>query len=293
MTTRVRSVQRVTMKSLEGKIGFIGAGNMAQPIANGLIESDFVKPSQIYVSAPSTKNFDWWKNAGINTTNDNCEVLSVCHTILLAMKPQFLGAAILSLQKYNKQSELERLFISILAGVTINQLTEKLGTVRSLGPCDVIRVIPNTPIMVGAGCTAMACHQSVKPVNKMIAKAMFSTLGSVCEEVPENLMNPIGALSGSGPAFVYIMIDALSAGAVKMGVPKALALKLAAQTFLGAAKLVQETGKHPEQLKDEVCSPGGSTITGVYQMEKAGVRAALMDAIEACTKRSEELGRQN
>lgn len=286
--------QTITMKKIEGNIGFIGAGNMSKPIANGLIESGFVKPSQIYVSAPSTKNFEWWKNAGINTTTDNCEVLSMCHTVLLAMKPQFLGAAIQSLQKCNKPGEsLERLFISILAGVTIDQLTEKLATVRSLGSFDVIRVIPNTPIMVGAGCTAMACHHNVKPFNKILAKAVFSTLGSMCEEIPENLMNPIGALSGSGPAFVYIMIDALSTGAVKMGVPKPMALKLAAQTFLGAAKLMQETGKHPEQLRDEVSSPGGSTITGVYQIEKAGVRAALMDAIEACTKRSEELGKQN
>lgn len=281
------------MKSIEGNIGFIGGGNMAKPIANGLIESGFVKPSQIYVSAPSAKNFEWWKNEGMNTTNDNCEVLSTCHTILLAMKPQFFGAAIQSLQKYNEQSSLERLFISILAGVTIDHLIEKLNTVRSLGPFDVVRVIPNTPIRVGAGCTAMACHPNVKPVNKMIAKAMFSTMGSVCEEVPENLMNPIGALSGSGPAFVYMMIDALSAGAVKMGVPKVLAVNLAAQTFLGAAKLVQESKKHPEQLKDEVCSPGGSTIRGVYELEKAGVRAALMSAIEVCTKRSEELGKQN
>lgn len=273
-------------------IGFIGAGNMAKPIANGLIESGFVKPSQIFVSAPSTKNFEWWKNAGINTTNNNCEVLSKCNIILLAMKPQFLDNAIQSLQACNEGSHFERLFISILAGVTIYNLTQKLNTINSLASFDVIRVIPNTPIMVGAGCTAMACD-NVKPVNKVITKAIFSTLGSVCEEVPENLMNPIGALSGSGPAFVYMMIDALSSGAVKMGVPKGLALDLAAQTFLGAAKLVQESRKHPEQLKDEVCSPGGSTIRGVYELEKAGVRAALMDAIEACTKRSEELGKQN
>lgn len=281
------------MKSIEENIGFIGAGNMAKPIANGLIGSGFVQPSQIFVSAPSTKNFEWWKKAGINTTNDNCEVLSMCHIILLAMKPQFLDSAIQSLQAHNKSIGVDRLFVSILAGVTIDNLIQKLSKISSLASFQVIRVIPNTPIMVGAGCTAIACQRDVLPVNKMITKAIFSTLGSVCEEVPENLMNPVGALSGSGPAFVYMMIDALSAGAVKMGVPKALALNLAAQTFMGAAKLVQETRKHPEQLKDEVCSPGGSTIRGVYELEKAGVRAALMDAIEACTKRSEELGKQN
>lgn len=272
------------------KLGFIGAGNMTQAIVTGMLESGIIKPDLIIVSAPSKTNFPFWQEKGITVTHSNAEVVNKSDVIMLGMKPQYLDEAIKSIDPIPNN----KLYISILAGITIETLNDKLRThfkYTEAGPepWRIVRVIPNTPIMVGAGATAYAVSERVKPEDSQLVKTIFS-VGGLCEIVPERLLNPVGALSGSGPAYVYLMIEALCDGAVKMGVPRALATQLASQTLLGAAKMVQTTGKHPGQLKDEVCSPGGTTITGIHVLEKSGVRAALIGAVEAATNRSFELG---
>ncbi|XP_054290965.1 pyrroline-5-carboxylate reductase 3-like [Macrosteles quadrilineatus] len=275
---------------IECKIGFIGAGNMTKAIVSGMLDSGIVKPNLIIVSAPSKTNFPFWQEKGIATTHSNAEVVNKCDVIMLGIKPQYLDEAIKSFDPVPNN----KLYISILVGITIETLNDKLRTqfrFTEAGPepWRIVRVIPNTPIMVGAGATAYAVSEGARAEDSELVKTIFSA-GGLCEIVPERLLNPVGALAGSGPAYVYLMIEALSDGAVKMGVPRALATQLASQTLLGAAKMVQTTGKHPGQLKDEVCSPGGTTITGIHVLERSGVRAALIGAVEAATNRSFELG---
>nr|CAH7716323.1 unnamed protein product [Callosobruchus chinensis] len=168
-----------------------------------------------------------------------------------------------------------KLFVSVLAGVTMEQLENCQLEAR------IIRVMPNTPMMVGEGCTVFSPGPKATEHDIKIVKSILSVSG-VCKQVPESLINAVGALSGSGPAFVYLMIEALADGGVKMGIPRAMALEFASQTVLGAAKMVKDTGKHPAELRDEVCSPGGTTITGIHAMERGGVRyvrAAYIDYV--------------
>uniref|UniRef100_A0A1B6MFT9 Pyrroline-5-carboxylate reductase n=2 Tax=Graphocephala atropunctata TaxID=36148 RepID=A0A1B6MFT9_9HEMI len=271
-------------------VGFVGAGNMSQAIVAGMLDAEIIKPHQISVSAPSENNFKFWKGKGVKTTTVNAEVIRNSDVIILSMKPQHLDEALKSFDR----TPNSKLYISILAGISIETLNEKLRThfnytEAGAEPWRIVRVIPNTPIMVGAGATAYSVSETVKPEDSHLVKTIFSA-GGLCESVPERLLNAVGALSGSGPAYVYLMIEALCDGAVKMGLSRALATQLTCQTLLGAAKMVQETGKHPGQLKDEVCSPGGTTITGIHILEQSGVRAALMGAVEKATQRSFELG---
>nr|CAD7408545.1 unnamed protein product [Timema poppensis] len=248
---------------------------------------------------------------------------------VLAMKPQYLDSVIDNLVLSHPLPE-NHIFISILVGVTLETLQRvfhlcsilsvKQKLSRFIKSPRVAKVIPNTPMMVQEGCSVFCCTHPADNEIIALVQAIFSK-GGICEMIPEPLMNAMGALSGSGPAFVYMIIEALSDGAVKMGIPREMSTRFAAQTLLGAAKMVLETGKHPGQLKDEVCSPGGSTICGVHALELGGLshliqtrdelevvshvshsslmssdrmkpRHALIDAIEAATKRSEEIGKQ-
>lgn len=269
-------------------IGFIGAGNMAFAIANGIINSGIIKPQKIFVSAPSDSHLPQWTQFGATTTNDNGEVIMKAGYVFLAMKPQFLKDAMDSVAVKCQES---RLFISIIAGITTEDIYQAVKDVCST--VRIIRVMPNTPFLVGIGCTVFcgASNPQTKPrdYDLYLVKHMFSS-GGLCEEVPESLINSVGALAGSGPAYVYLVIEALSDAGVKMGIPRSMATKFAAQTVMGAGKMVLETGKHPGQLKDEVCSPGGTTICGIHELEKGGVRGSLMLAVEAAANRSSKLG---
>lgn len=292
-------------KTINLKIGFIGAGNMATAIMEGLVKSGSIKPQQIFVAAPSDKNLLHWKTLGANTTLKNSEVVLNCPIVILAVKPQYASEAIISAySEFERCSFISVTLVSVLVGVTCDSLKEMVLKVlpnKQLGDkINIARTMPNTPLLVGEGCTVCCFKgsnskdsqlQSVFTEHKEIVKSIFSVSG-LCEEVGEHLINPIGALSGSGPAYMYQVIEALSDGAVRLGIPRDLSYTLAAQTLIGAAKMVLNSGKHPAQLKDEVCSPGGSTIAGISAMERNGVRFGLIEAIEAANQRTQEIANQ-
>ena len=271
------------MSSTIVRIGFIGAGKMATALARGLIESGYTSADAIIasdVSEPALRNFE--AKTGASTTTVNYEVLRDSEVVLLAVKPQHVSAVLRELQGHVRA---EHLFVSIAAGVTLKSLHAGLGDVAR-----IVRVMPNSPCLVGAGASAFACGPHATPADAEQVTALLSTVG-IAVPVPESQIDAVTGLSGSGPAYVFQMIEALSDGGVKVGLPREVATRLAAQTLLGAARMVLETGEHPGSLKDAVTSPGGTTIAGLHALERGGVRAALMDAVENATLRSIELGR--
>ncbi|OQR69778.1 pyrroline-5-carboxylate reductase-like [Tropilaelaps mercedesae] len=259
-------------------IGFIGAGNMAQAIAKGLLTS---YPAQhILVSAPTDRNLAFFEQLGCRTTHDNNTVTSSCNVVFLCIKPKQCEIALREVT-WGRPSQL---VISVMAGIPLERLYRLLGQgVR------VIRCVPNTPMQVAKGVCCLSPGTGVPVQDTQMAIELLRPSCLSVHTVPEPQLDAICALAGSGPAFIYLIIEALSDGAVAMGLPRDLATELAAYTVEGAAAMVARTGKHPAELKDAVCSPGGTTIAGVYAMEKAGVRAGFMAAVEAATKRSIEL----
>ncbi|XKL61596.1 hypothetical protein PGB90_001429 [Kerria lacca] len=273
------------------KIGFIGAGNIAQAIGICIIKKNLLPPNQIYVSAPSERNFQKWKELGVNTTHNNYEVILQCNIVFLAVKPQNIHSVIIDLSMSKNELDFDRLIISIIAGLSLKALDLMLRSV--LQRYSLIKAIPNISIIVGKG-TTVICDDEDKPASEYNIKLvkMIMSAGGICEIIPESLMNAASAVSGSGVAFVYSIIEALSDGAVKQGIPRILSYKLAAHTLLGAAEMVLETNEHPAVLKDKVCSPGGTTISGIHALEKGGLRSSLMDAIEATTNKAFELDKK-
>lgn len=273
--------------TIKGKLGFIGGGNMPKAIVEGIVKKGLVTYEQIYVSGPRLHNLIYWKDKGAYITEDNGKIVDETDVIFICVKPHILPTAIANMYDTISQKPIKpKLFVSVLAGVPIERLENVLSPLEG---SRVIRVMPNTPMMVGEGCTVFCPGQRATDNDIELVRQILSTSG-ICHEVPESLINAVGALSGSGPAFVYLVIEALADGGVKMGIPRAMAVEFAAQTVFGAAKMVKETGKHTGQLKDEVCSPGGTTIAGIHALERGGVRSAFMDAVEAAARRSELLG---
>ncbi|XP_014470309.1 PREDICTED: pyrroline-5-carboxylate reductase 3 [Dinoponera quadriceps] len=280
------------LKSL--KVGFIGGGNMAIAIAAGLINKGILDSDKCWVSTRTDRTHCSWRELGTRPTLKNHEVLDNCDVVFLAVKPHNLDDVIVSeLSRMQHESKpsiriskfRNKLFISLLAGVTLDILEDKLAQI--VESPRIIRTIPNTPLMIGEGITA-SCQRHTNVQDLEIVDALFSHLG-MCVNVPESTMNAVGGLTGSGPAFAYVIIEALSDGAVRMGVPRATATKFAAQVLVGAGKMVLETGKHPGQLKDEVCSPGGTTIAGVHAMETGGVRGSMINAVQAAVNKTSKL----
>lgn len=270
------------------KIGFIGGGNMAKAIGASLIRKGVLNPKNVWVSARTDKTLDLWKDLGTNTTLRNGEVFDNCDIIFLAVKPNMLKNAIDSTHSSTKKRSYNNtspLFVSVLVGIQLDTLAEAFR--KLVSSPKIIRCTPNTPMSVGEGITVYCSMNTTNTEERMV----HTLLSHICiaESVPEYLMNAIGGLSGSGPAYAYLIIEALSDGAVKMGVPRPMAIKFAAQVLVGAGKMVLETGKHPGQLKDEVCSAGGTTITGVHAMECGQVRASMINAVEAAVKKSSEM----
>ena len=199
---------------------------------------------------------------------------------MLAVKPRVTAAALKEIGK----GLAKRLVISVVAGMPLMRIIEACGT-----QARVIRAMPNTPAMVGEGMTALAIGPDIQAAEVAVARNIFESVGKVVS-VEERLIDAVTGLSGSGPAYVFLMIEAMADGGVKMGLSRETASLLAAQTVLGAARMVIETGQHPARLKDQVASPGGTTIAGLHRLEQGGLRGVLIDAVEAATKRSQELG---
>lgn len=263
------------------KVGMIGAGNMAEAIWGGMLHSGFCKPEDILVSRRSETALEKIQSQyGIRTTTDNVQVAKECDLLFLAVKPQFLNTVITEIKEVIRE---EQILISIAAGKTIEWLEAAFAK-----PIKLIRTMPNTPALVGEGCTGICANEQVSEEEKELALQIFSSVGKAFF-IEERLMDTVGALSGSSPAYVFMMIEAMADGAVAGGLPRAQAIEMAAQTFLGSAKLLLESGKHPGQLKDMVCSPGGTTIRGLQVLEERALRGAIIDALQACIEQSKKL----
>ncbi|SPP82550.1 pyrroline-5-carboxylate reductase [Drosophila guanche] len=280
------------MAKLDERIGFIGGGNMAFAIGSGLVSCGIVKPSQVLVSGPHIENLARWRELGAVTTDENCEVLEHTDIVFICVKPHILGPCVAQLKYKHVPSakDASKLIVSVLAGTTLKTLEEKFDFIESSG-LKVIRTMPNTSMQVGEGCTVYTGNSRVTHQDLEKVHLMLNALG-LAQQVPEHMIDAVTGVAGCGPAFVYTIIEALADGGVKQGVPRAMALQFAAQTLLGAAKTVLITGKHPAVLRDEVCSPGGSTIVGVHELEKGNLRATLINAVEKATQRSAELGKK-
>lgn len=275
----------MTTHTLAGRrLGFVGAGNMAEAIIRGLLDSRTVEADHLAASDVVADRLEFMRATyRIDTTQDNAELVAKSDILVLAVKPQVAGKVLSHIGSLCGESKL---VVSIVAGLTLKTMAAALGPGTR-----IVRTVPNTPVFVGAGMVALASDGPAREDDFEAARAIFSPVARIVS-IEEKLMDAALGVSGSGPAYGFLMIEALADGGVKMGLPRAVALELAAQTLLGAAKMCLESGRHPGQLKDMVTSPGGTTIAALHKMEAAGVRAALMDAVEAATRRSEELGRQ-
>ena len=264
------------------KIGFLGAGKMATALARGFVRAEMVFPREIIAADPfpaARKNFA--SETGAKTSAANLEVASAANVLILATKPDQVAAA---LAEISGAFTKKHLLISIAAGVTLAKLENNLPA-----GARVIRVMPNTPALVGAGASAFALGKNATAADGELARKLLSAVG-VALPVKESLLDAVTGLSGSGPAYVYQFIEALSDGGVAAGLPRDIATRLAAQTVLGGAKMVLETGQHPGALKDQVTSPGGTTIEGIHELEKGKLRATVMSAVRAATEKSKKLG---
>ena len=268
---------------LSEKIGFVGAGQMAHALARGLVQAQLVPPAHFcfFDPVPDTARQFADQLAGAELAVGNAEVVGAADVVILAVKPQSLPAVMQQLSATPKEGKL---FISILAGTSLQTLCQGLGTNR------VIRVMPNTPCLVGCGASGYALGPDATAADGELVGRMFSAVG-VAFQLEEASLDAVTGLSGSGPAYVYGIIEALSDGAVCVGLSRETATALAAQTVLGAAQMVLTTGEHPGVLKDRVTSPGGTTAAGLQVLERRAIRSALIDAVQAATQRSRELGR--
>lgn len=265
--------------------GFIGSGKMATALVRGMIRAGMAAPDTIAVSDPvDAAREALAKETGVATCDSNLEVAGRSDVLVLAVKPQSMAGALAELRPAVGSRHL---VISIAAGIPLATLANGLSAGGRL-----VRVMPNTPALLGEGAAAYCLGRDATEADGRVVRSCLASVGRAYL-VPETLLDAVTGLSGSGPAFVYVMIEALSDGGVRVGLPRDVATALAAQTVLGSAKMVLETGLHPGVLKDQVASPGGTTIAGLHALEKGGLRAALIDAVEAATRRSAELAAES
>lgn len=263
------------------KLGFIGTGNMAGAIMGGIIGQGVIPANEIIGADVSEAGREKVKEIyGIHVTADNREVVAEAEKVILSVKPQFYPAVIAEIKDQVREDQI---LITIAPGKTLAWLAEQFG--REL---KIVRTMPNTPAMVGEGMTAVCANESVTKEELQEVLQILSAFGRT-EEVPEHLMDVVVSTSGSSPAYVFMMIEAMADAAVADGMPRAQAYKFAAQAVMGSAKMVLETGKHPGELKDMVCSPGGTTIEAVRVLEARGFRSALIEAMKACAEVSRNL----
>jgi len=270
------------MSTNSPRVGFLGAGQMALAMAHGFVARGGIAGASILAADPFAQARTRFEQevSGAKTTESNQEVIDQSDVVILAVKPQMMADAAKSLGKIPSKC----LLISIAAGVTLERLNSLFSTSR------IIRVMPNTPCLVGLAACAFSANEGLAAEDITLTKTLLEATG-IAVQVPEKQLDAVTGLSGSGPAFVYMMIEAMSDAGVRQGLPRTVALQLAAQTVKGAAEMVLATGQHPAALKDNVTSPGGTTIAGVHTLENHGFRGAVIDAISAATERSKELGK--
>ncbi len=273
-------VEQVMVKQ---SIALIGAGQMATALARGLVGAGFCSPQQLLVYDPLPAALSKFAEVvgGGQFTPGNRQAVQGSGIVVLAVKPQHIAGVAEEIREGLSASQL---VISLAAGVTLERLCHGLGTQR------VVRVMPNTPCLVGKGVSGYALGPLATPEDAQVVQRMMGSVG-LAVQVDEPLLDGVTGLSGSGPAFVYLMIEALADGGVRAGLPRATALALAAHTVRGAAEMVVSLGEHPAVLKDRVTSPGGTTIAGLQVLEDHSVRGTLMAAVMAATGRARELGR--
>lgn len=257
---------------------------MGEALITRLIMKSVYQPIEILVSEPNSDRRSFLQSQyGVQVTSKNSEAALASDVVLLAIKPQIFSQVATELTASFQNTSA--VLLSILAGTSIAQLE------AAFPEQPILRAMPNTPAQVGAGVTAIARGQHTQPHHVERARTILETVGSVIE-IPESLMDAVTGLSGSGPGYVALVVEALADGGVAAGLPRPIALQLAIQTVLGTAQLLQESGLHPGELKDRVTSPGGTTIAGIAQLEKQGLRSALIEAVRAASHRSKELGNQ-
>jgi pyrroline-5-carboxylate reductase len=269
---------------IDRTIAFLGAGNMAEALIKGLLRAGTARPESIIATGRRAQRLEELQRAyGIRTTQDNLAAAREADIVVLSVKPQAMDKLVIQVAPALDQ---RKIIISVAAGVPIAALERRLGS-----GARIIRTMPNTPSLVGAGACALSPGEHASEEDLAIASRIFHSVG-ITTVVEENLLDAVTGLSGSGPAYIFLVIEALSDAGVKVGLPRYTALKLAAQTVLGSAQLLIETNAHPGHLKDQVTSPGGTAIAGLHTLEAGGLRTTLINAVEAATRRAKELGEQ-
>lgn len=260
------------------KLGFIGCGNMAGAMMKGIIGNQIVPKEEIISSDVLTASIEKAKrDLGIAVTQNNVEVAAQSEILVLAVKPQYYEGVIREIKDAVKDTQI---IVTIAPGKTLSWLSEQFGK-----PVKLVRTMPNTPALVGEGITAACCNEHVTEEELNCVVSILKGFGK-CEVIPENLMDVVVSVSSSSPAYVFMFIEAMADAAVADGMPRAQAYEFAAQAVLGSARMVLETGKHPGELKDMVCSPAGTTIEAVRVLEEKGMRSAVFEAMKACTRKA-------
>jgi len=263
------------------KIGFVGCGNMATAIIKGIIKKQIIEEEDIMASAKTKTTLERvQRELGIKVSMDNSEVVKNSDIVVLAVKPQYYQEVI---EQIKDTVSDDQIIISIAPGKTLAWLQDCFGKSVKL-----VRTMPNTPALVGEGMTGACRNEYVTDEDYATVLQILGSFGEV-ETIPENLMDVCVSVSGSSPAYIYILIEAMADGAVADGMPRAQAYKFAAQSVLGSAKMVLETGKHPGELKDQVCSPGGTTMEAVRVLEEKGFRSSVIEAMKACVRKARGL----
>jgi pyrroline-5-carboxylate reductase len=270
----------MTLHPLQRKIGFFGAGRMATALARGILDAGLCKPEELSASDVDARQADLFsKEVGAKPKNSNLDLAAFADVGILAVKPGHVQEVLQEVKK----AFAGKLLISIAAGVTLKTLESLVDPTTR-----VVRVMPNTPALVRAGASAFAAGNGINAEDIKITESILGAVG-LALQVPEKMLDAVTGLSGSGPAYIFLTIEALADGGVEMGIPRDIALKLAAQTVLGSAQMVLQTGRHPGELKDMVTSPGGTTIEGLHALETGSTRAAFMNAVRAATEKSKKL----
>lgn len=263
------------------KIGFIGCGNMGSAMVGGLIKSGFANVQDIIVSTKSKESAEKVnKELGVKTTLDNAEVAKYAEVLVLAIKPNMYKDVISSIKELLTD---DKLIVTIAAGISLDNMEQWLGD-----SFKVIRTMPNTPALVGEAMSAMCHNKNVTDEEVEYITKFFSSFGDIVE-LPEKQFHGFTALCGSSPAYVFMFIEAMADAAVKLGIPRAKAYRMAAQGVLGSSKMVLDTKKHPGELKDMVCSPAGTTIDAVVELEKLGFRSSVIEAMIKCAEKSQSM----
>ncbi|KAK9671253.1 hypothetical protein RND81_12G016900 [Saponaria officinalis] len=261
------------------KLGFIGAGKMAESIARGVVNSGVLPPSRICTAHLGQLRRDAFQSFGVSVFDNNFDVAIDSDIVVLSVKPQVVKDVVLKLKPHLSKKQL---LVSVVAGTKLIDLQEWAGHSR------FIRVMPNTPAAVGMAASVISLGGTATEEDGKLIEKLFGAIGKVWR-ADEKLFDAITGLSGSGPAYIFLAIEAMADGGVAAGLPRELAKGLAAQTVLGAASMAVNSGKHPGQLKDDVASPGGTTIAGIHELEKGGFRGTIMNAVVAAAKRGREL----